>query len=82
MIGLLRDRQYANIVRPENRALKLSLVSDWILVAGALEITTPELRNGPELSLSEPYHALRDESIYVRAQAFGISESTTRSARG
>jgi hypothetical protein len=37
------------------------------LVAGALEIPTPELRNGPELSLSERYHALRDEGIYVRA---------------
>jgi hypothetical protein len=67
MIGLLRDRQYANIVRPENRALKLSLVSDWILVARALEIPTPELRNGPELTLSERYQALRDEGIYVRA---------------
>jgi len=82
MIGLLRDRQCANIVRSENRALKLSLVSDRILVAGAFEITTPELRNGPKLSFCEPYHALRDESIYVRAQAFWISESTTRSARG
>ena len=81
MIGLLRDRQYANIVRPENRALKLSLVSDRILVAGALEITTPELRNSPKLSLSEPYHALRDEGIYVRAQAFWVSVSATRSAR-
>jgi hypothetical protein len=67
MIGLLRDRQYANIVRPENRALKLSLVSDWILVARALEIPTPELRNGPELTLSDRYQALRDEGIYVRA---------------
>jgi len=67
MIGLLRDRQYANIVCPENRALKLSLVSDWILVAGALEIPTPELRNGPELTLSERYQALRDEGIYVCA---------------
>jgi hypothetical protein len=67
MIGLLRDRQYANIVRPENRALKLSLVSDRILVAGALEIPTPELRNGPELTLSDRYQALRDEGIYVRA---------------
>jgi len=82
MIGLLRDRQCANIVRSENRALKLSLVSDRILVAGAFEITTPELQNGPKLSFCEPYHALRDESIYVRAQAFWISESTTRSARG
>jgi hypothetical protein len=63
-------------------ARSVVILSDWILVAGALEITTPELRNGHELSLSEPYHALRDESIYVRAQAFGISESTTRSARG
>ena len=82
MIGLLRDRQCANIVRSENRALKLSLVSDRILVAGAFEITTPELQNGPKLSFCEPYHALRDEGIYVRAQAFWISESTTRSARG
>ena len=81
MIGLLRNRQYTNVIRPENRALNLSLVSDWILVAGTLEITTPELRNGPKLSLSEPYHALRDEGIYVRAQAFWVSVSATRSAR-
>ena len=77
MIGLLCNRQYANVVRPENRALKLSLVSNGILVTRAFEITTPELRNGPELSLSNSYHALRDESIYVRAQTFWVSESST-----
>jgi len=77
VIGLLRDRQYPNVVCPENWALKLSLVSNWILVTRAFEITTPELRNGPELSLSDSYRALRNESIYVRAQTFWVSESST-----
>jgi hypothetical protein len=66
-------------VRPENRSLKLSLVSDRILVTRAFEITTPELRNGSELSRSNYNHALRDESIYICAQAFWVGESSARS---
>jgi hypothetical protein len=34
------------------------------------EITTPELGNDTELSLSNSYHALCDGSIYIRPQAF------------
>lgn len=69
-----------NVVGSENVALKLSLISDGVLVARAFEIATPELRNGPELPFSDSHHAMRDECICVRAQEFLI-ESTTWSFR-
>jgi hypothetical protein len=81
MICLLRNRQYANVVGSKNGALKMGLISHWILVAGAFEITTPKLRNGPKLPFGNSHHALRDESIYVCAQAFWVGENSTRSFR-